>query len=491
MKKSRLDSALIAIAFGAFVALVLPLQTYLGNTSAYAYGAGRLVAEQTLVALVLAGAVWTLLRFIGERAGTALSALFTGILVCLYLESGPLAFGLPEIDGDLPDSLACVSRSVWDGAVWLAVIGTAVATCAFTRSWLHWVALAVLVMGGASLFDVRRDEAETDGAKRGGYEMSVDIIENVEYSPTRNVLLFVLDNVDTMVAADIVARDPELAAKFPGFCAFRNNVGMHDSTKLGVPGLMTGRYFEPGRGALAKYIMSVFGPDSFLETYKAHGDAIYAMFCTCSYGYTTAEIPPERRRAKAEARGPLVLRKTAEVPYLCLNDAVLFRALPFAFKRQFLSTKLRHRATVWSVDRNYDHENTVFPILARRPDGKFVFVKQYRKAAEEALIEVIAGGLEKGEDPEEGARRETAEETGYDVKSLRFLTTIICTPGYCEERIHIYFAELADGQHAQDQDPDENVFPIVLSEDEVEDGIRDGTIFDSKTLSAWACYRLM
>ena len=136
------------------------------------------------------------------------------------------------------------------------------------------------------------------------------------------------------------------------------------------------------------------------------------------------------------------------------------------------------------------HGNAV-AILARRPDGRFVFVKQYRKAAEEALIEVIAGGLEKGEDPEEGARRETAEETGYDVKSLRFLTTIICTPGYCEERIHLYFAELADGQHAQDQDPDENVFPIVLSEDEVEDGIRDGTIFDSKTLSAWACYRLM
>ena len=58
------------------------------------------------------------------------------------------------------------------------------------------------------------------------------------------------------------------------------------------------------------------------------------------------------------------------------------------------------------------HGNAV-AILARRPDGKFVFVKQYRKAAEEALIEVIAGGLEAGEDPIEGAKRETAEETGY------------------------------------------------------------------------------
>ena len=135
------------------------------------------------------------------------------------------------------------------------------------------------------------------------------------------------------------------------------------------------------------------------------------------------------------------------------------------------------------------HGNSV-AILARRPDGKFVFLKQYRKAAEEALIEVIAGGLEPGEDPVEGARRETAEETGYEVTDMKFLTTIICTPGYCEERIHLYFAELSETPHAQDQDPDENVHPVVHSAEEVEDGIRNGTIFDSKTLSAWLCWKL-
>ena len=128
--------------------------------------------------------------------------------------------------------------------------------------------------------------------------------------------------------------------------------------------------------------------------------------------------------------------------------------------------------------------------IARRPDGKFVFVKQYRKAAEEALVEVIAGGLEPGEEPEAGARRETAEETGYDVTDITFLTTIICTPGYCEERIHLYFAELSAVAHGQDQDADEDVYPVVMSEVEVEEGIRAGTIFDSKTLSAWLCWKL-
>ena len=105
-------------------------------------------------------------------------------------------------------------------------------------------------------------------------------------------------------------------------------------------------------------------------------------------------------------------------------------------------------------------------------------------------LQLSDNGIEPGEDPIEGARRETAEETGYEVTSIKFLTTIICTPGYCEERIHLYFAELSATTHAQDQDPDENVYPVVLSETEVEDAIRNGTIFDSKTLSAWLCWKL-
>ncbi len=92
--------------------------------------------------------------------------------------------------------------------------------------------------------------------------------------------------------------------------------------------------------------------------------------------------------------------------------------------------------------------------------------------------------------PRLNASTGASKETGYEVTSLKFLSTIICTPGYCEERIHLYYAELSDTANAQDLDPDENVFPVVLSEAEVEDGIRNGTIFDSKTLSAWLCWKL-
>ena len=213
----------------------------------------------------------------------------------------------------------------------------------------------------------------------------------------------------------------------------------------------------------------------------------------------------QARRREDEANLLRPLRPRLSHHERCRRNRILRRegACMTDLTEKTLATERKYTGKIISVDlldielpdgrkakREVIRHGNAVAIVARRPDGKFVFVKQYRKAAEEALIEVIAGGLEPGEDPIEGARRETAEETGYEVTSIKFLTTIICTPGYCEERIHLYFAEISDKAHAQDQDPDENVYPVVLSEAEVEDGIRNGTIFDSKTLSAWLCWRL-
>jgi len=127
-------------------------------------------------------------------------------------------------------------------------------------------------------------------------------------------------------------------------------------------------------------------------------------------------------------------------------------------------------------------------ILARAPDGRLVFVRQFRKAIEQELLEIVAGTLEDGETPEACARREIREETGYAVKTITPLGSIFTAPGFCTERIFLFYAELA--QHGPaDPDPDEHLAVVLLDEAEWKAMMSRGAIQDAKTWAAWGMFQ--
>lgn len=128
-------------------------------------------------------------------------------------------------------------------------------------------------------------------------------------------------------------------------------------------------------------------------------------------------------------------------------------------------------------------------IVARIPDGRFVWVRQFRKAIENELLEVVAGGIEKAEPPPDCARREIKEETGHDVLSLTPLGTAYPAPGYTDEMLHFFFAELSARREAQNGDHDERITVVYLTEAEFETLLDQGAIHDGKTLAAWLLFK--
>lgn len=80
-------------------------------------------------------------------------------------------------------------------------------------------------------------------------------------------------------------------------------------------------------------------------------------------------------------------------------------------------------------------------VLALFDNNDILLVKQYRYPIGGEVIELPAGKLDADEDPQHCADRELREETGYVAKRWTKLTTIMTTPGFCDERLHIYMAE--------------------------------------------------
>ncbi|MDI6602170.1 MAG: NUDIX hydrolase [Thermoanaerobacteraceae bacterium] len=126
-----------------------------------------------------------------------------------------------------------------------------------------------------------------------------------------------------------------------------------------------------------------------------------------------------------------------------------------------------------------EHKGAVAIIPITR-DKKLVMVKQYRKPAEEELWEIPAGKLEQGESPDECARRELEEETGYTGKMVKIFE-FYTSPGFSNEYMYMYIAtNLVHG--LQHLDPDELLDIQEFNMDELKRMLVSGMIKDAKTL---------
>jgi len=120
----------------------------------------------------------------------------------------------------------------------------------------------------------------------------------------------------------------------------------------------------------------------------------------------------------------------------------------------------------------------VVPLL---DDSTVIMIKQYRHAVGTAIWEIPAGTLCPDEEPLECAKRECAEETGYEPGALQKLAEIVPVPGYSDERIHMFLArDLRKAPRSLDEDEIIAVRPLALAS--ALGMIRRGEIQDAKTI---------
>ena len=114
-------------------------------------------------------------------------------------------------------------------------------------------------------------------------------------------------------------------------------------------------------------------------------------------------------------------------------------------------------------------------------DGTVTLVRQYRHAGGGMHYEIPAGVLEAGEAPEACAARELSEEVQLAAGTLTPLTTIHTTPGFTDERIHIFLGTNLSGTDGVPEE-DEYLQPVRMPLSEAVARIHAGEITDGKTI---------
>jgi ADP-ribose pyrophosphatase len=130
-------------------------------------------------------------------------------------------------------------------------------------------------------------------------------------------------------------------------------------------------------------------------------------------------------------------------------------------------------------------------LLYRRDAGMLVFVRQFRMPVslwqeDGQMLEVAAGGMEPGESPRDAAIRECREETGFAPSSAVHVVTMHPSPAAVKERLHLYFAEVSDGERHGDgggvAEEHEDVETVELPVPVVRAMLSRGEFRDGKTI---------
>jgi ADP-ribose pyrophosphatase len=106
-----------------------------------------------------------------------------------------------------------------------------------------------------------------------------------------------------------------------------------------------------------------------------------------------------------------------------------------------------------TVELDIVHHPGAAAVVPFTGEREVLMIRQYRHAAGGEILEVPAGKLDPGESPEACAARELAEEAGQRAGRIEKLGWIWTTPGFTDERIHLFAAfELAPVPRRPDDD---------------------------------------
>lgn len=136
----------------------------------------------------------------------------------------------------------------------------------------------------------------------------------------------------------------------------------------------------------------------------------------------------------------------------------------------------------------FAHTNDGVTIIARQ-DSKILLSQEYSYPMDEVLYQFPGGKTEAGEDPEESAKRELEEETGYKAVNMIPLGWYYPNNRRTKAKMYVFLADGVRKGVKQGGDAEEDIVSEWISEADLEEKIKAGEIVNFSVLAAWALFR--
>ena len=124
-------------------------------------------------------------------------------------------------------------------------------------------------------------------------------------------------------------------------------------------------------------------------------------------------------------------------------------------------------------------------VIPLTPDERIVLIRQYRHGTREITLEIPGGIVEHGDSPEEAARRELKEETGFEAAQMIRIGVVHPNPAFLNNRCHTFVAKGVTRTGSQSQDEKEDIEVLLKPLADVPGLIREGQITHALILAAF------
>jgi nudix-type nucleoside diphosphatase (YffH/AdpP family) len=139
---------------------------------------------------------------------------------------------------------------------------------------------------------------------------------------------------------------------------------------------------------------------------------------------------------------------------------------------------------------SFERGDAVAGVIVNTDTNSVLLVEQFRfptyRKGDGWLVELVAGMIEPGEQPEDVMRREICEEMGYEVEHVEQLGVFYVSPGGSSERMFLFHAEVTNADRVASggglAQEGENVRIVSIPLEELSDALDEGRILDAKTI---------